>query len=476
MSISIFIFAAIILFTLGIAFYAGRQSNKQSVGDYLVGGRSFSVMILFFLAVGEIYGIGTIIGFPGGVYAGGFSYGIWFLAYIVLSYSFGYFISPLIWRAGHRYNALTAADIFKSHFSSRKLELVVAVVLLMFLVPWAQLQFEGLIVTLNALGYDIPPYIAVIIAGAIAYIYISVSGVRSPALISIFKDIILFAAIVVVGIAVYKKMGGVEPLFLGAKEKGAILKFQNGSEINFAISTIILQSITFYCLPHLITVIFTSKSEKTIQKAQRYMPLYMLMFPFLIATSYYAMIYLPNLADKPNHTFIVSAIDLLPSWVIGFIAAGAALSGFLLLSVISLAVAGLIVRNIIPNVPEKSQRRYSQTSVLIYLVISMIMTVALPSLMLNLISTAYGGFSQIVPGIFAVIFFKRATAKGIMAGIVVGIIAIFVMYFGKISIYAINPGIIAVMLNIVTLIIVSALTQKDVVDRTPIAYVEAENS
>src|SRR5699024_11984719 len=89
---------------------------------------------------------------------------IWFLAYIVLSYSFGYFISPLIWRAGHRYNALTAADIFKSHFSSRKLELVVAVVLLMFLVPWAQLQFEGLIVTLNALGYDIPPYIAVIIA------------------------------------------------------------------------------------------------------------------------------------------------------------------------------------------------------------------------------------------------------------------------------------------------------------------------
>lgn len=49
MSISIFIFAAIILFTLGIAFYAGRQSNKQSVGDYLVGGRSFSVMFIVVL-------------------------------------------------------------------------------------------------------------------------------------------------------------------------------------------------------------------------------------------------------------------------------------------------------------------------------------------------------------------------------------------------------------------------------------------
>lgn len=467
---SIAIFAIIILFTLGVAFYAGQQSNRKSVGDYLVGGRSFSVMILFFLAVGEIYGIGTIIGFPGGVYAGGFSYGVWFLAYIVLSYSFGYFISPLIWRAGHKYNALTAADIFKEHFSSRTLELIVAILLLTFLIPWAQLQFEGLIVTLNALGYDIPPYIAVIIAGAIAYIYISVSGVRSPAMISIFKDIILFGAIVVVGVAVYKNVGGVEPLFLKAKESGAMLKFKDGGELNFAISTIVLQSITFYCLPHLITVVFTSKSEKTIQKAQRFMPLYMLMFPFLIATSYYAMIYLPHLADKPNHTFIVTAIDLLPSWMIGFIAAGAALSGFLLLSVISLAVAGLIVRNLLPNIPERSQRRWSQMSVMFYLIISMVITIVVPSLMLNLISTAYGGFSQIVPGIFAVIFFKRITAKGVMAGIIVGIITVFVLYFGKINIYSINPGIIAVSLNIVVMIIVSYLTRSEVVKNDPVIY------
>ena len=194
------------------------------------------------------------------------------------------------------------------------------------------------------------------------------------------------------------------------------------------------------------------------------------MFPFLIATSYYAMIYLPHLADKPNHTFIVTAIDLLPSWMIGFIAAGAALSGFLLLSVISLAVAGLIVRNLLPNIPERSQRRWSQMSVMFYLIISMVITIVVPSLMLNLISTAYGGFSQIVPGIFAVIFFKRITAKGVMAGIIVGIITVFVLYFGKINIYSINPGIIAVSLNIVVMIIVSYLTRSEVVKNDPVIY------
>ena len=40
-----------------------------------------------------------MIGFPSGIYANGASYGIWFLGYILLAYSLGYFLAPLVWRA-----------------------------------------------------------------------------------------------------------------------------------------------------------------------------------------------------------------------------------------------------------------------------------------------------------------------------------------------------------------------------------------
>lgn len=105
---------------------------------------------------------------------------------------------------------MTAPDLFKSHFSSRPLELLVACTCLLFLIPWGQLQFEGLIVALNALGFDFPPIIAVFIAGTIAYVYVAISGVKAPAVISILKDILLFAAIIIVGWAAFSKLDGVK--------------------------------------------------------------------------------------------------------------------------------------------------------------------------------------------------------------------------------------------------------------------------
>ncbi len=52
------------------------------IEEYLVAGRSFSGFLLFFLAVGEICSIGTMVGLPDGIYANGSSYGIWFLFFV----------------------------------------------------------------------------------------------------------------------------------------------------------------------------------------------------------------------------------------------------------------------------------------------------------------------------------------------------------------------------------------------------------
>lgn len=453
-----FIFVSIIAFSLFLAIYVNRQAKKGDVADFLVGGRSFGVIILFFLAVGEIYSVATVIGLPGSIYAKGVNYGVWFMAFLLLIYPAGYFLAPRIWRAGKECNAMTAPDLFKSRFSSRALELTVAVSYLLFLIPWAQMQFQGLIVALGALGYDISPAVAVVIAGAIAYLYISISGVKAPAMIAVLKDILLFGAIVCVGWAAFHKLGGVEPLFAAARDRGASIAFANQEEVVFSMSTIIFQSMAFYCLPFMITILFTSKSEAGIKRAKRLMPLYMLMFPFLVASAYYAMIVIPDL-ESPNHAFIATAIDVLPDWAMGFVAAGAALSGLILISVISLSVGGIFTRNIISNVPVSSQKRISQVVILVYLIISMILTVALPSLMLNLMNTAYAGFGQMLPGLLAVIFFKRATASGVLAGLVVGIAAVFLMYFTDFSLYSINSGLIALVLNTLTVVLVSALSQ-----------------
>lgn len=127
--------AVFIAGSLALAFLAQRGYNVAQLEQYLVAGRSLSGFLLFFLAVGEIYSIGTMIGFPEGIDAKGVSYGVWFLGYILLAYTVGYMVTPLIWRAGHRYGVLTLPDLFRRHFTSREKELVLVLSSIVFLIP-----------------------------------------------------------------------------------------------------------------------------------------------------------------------------------------------------------------------------------------------------------------------------------------------------------------------------------------------------
>lgn len=478
-----FIFGFILLLSLGIALRSRGKKKNLNVEEYLVGGRSFSGILLFFLAVGEIYSIGTMIGFPGGIYAKGPSYGIWFLGYILLAYPIGYFIAPLIWRAGKKYGAMTLPDLFKGHYSHRGLELVVTISALLFLIPWGQLQFEGLIVALSSLGFNLSPTVAVIIAGCIAFLYISVSGVKAPALISILKDILMFLAIVIAGIAVIKEANGVSNLFTMAKKQGALVTIDQPENLVFSLTTIFFQALALYCMPLIAQVIFTGKSEGTIKKTQRFMPLYMLMYPFLILSSYFALVHIPNL-QNPNQAFMATVMLILPPWAVGLVAAGAALSGLLVLAVTSLAVGGLVSRNLLPSIPDKSQRQWVQIIVILYLLSSMVLTLLAPSLMLNLINTAYYGYGQFLPGILAILFSRTIRPMGIAAGLIAGNVFAISMHVGQITLYNINIGLIALLLNFAVTYAVSILLKNKMAGKAPVALnsnqsdmkVEYENS
>ncbi|MFL6643852.1 MAG: sodium:solute symporter family protein, partial [Paraburkholderia fungorum] len=76
------VFLGLILFSLYLAIRSKKGHGAQSVHDFFVASRQFGAYLVFFLAAGEIYSIGTMVGFPGGIYAKGPTYGVWFLGYI----------------------------------------------------------------------------------------------------------------------------------------------------------------------------------------------------------------------------------------------------------------------------------------------------------------------------------------------------------------------------------------------------------
>ncbi|MGH7069613.1 MAG: sodium:solute symporter family protein [Acetobacteraceae bacterium] len=454
MATAIFVF--LIALSIVIALAAKLGHNVTDIKGYLIASRQFGSALLFFLAVGEIYSIGTMIGFPGGIYAKGPTYGLWFLGYILLAYPIGYFLNPLIWRAGKLYDAVTLPDLFKGHFGNRPLELGVTVAAVVFLIPWGQLQFTGMIVALRGLGWHFNSTILVLIAAVLAFSYIVISGIRAPAFVSMLKDTIMIAAIVIVGVAA-ARMVGVSTIFQEASKH--IPARMTGPEQTFAMSTILFQALGFYMFPFSTQFLFTARSENTIRRTQIVMPLYMLMYPFLVVAAYFTLAQSTHLAAA-NNSFMVAAVRLLPDWLLGVVAAGAALSGLLVLASISLAIGPLVTRNLFYGVPEARQKLATQIVIVLYLLISILLTLAAPgTLMLTIINTAYFGIGQFFPGVIAILFFRKVNPWAVLVGLAVADVLAIALYSFHVGFSGLNIGLVCLVVNVVIVVLGSAASR-----------------
>jgi SSS family solute:Na+ symporter len=444
----------VIIITIGVALYASHGHSKNNISEFLVGGRSFPAWLVFFLAVGEVYSIGTLLGFPGGIYTKGASYGVWFIGYILLAYVFGYFWGPLIWRAGKKYDAMTPPDILRHHYDSPTLEIVACVAMLIALIPWGMYQFIGLQAVLQLMGLNLSPVQTMIISGVLAFIYVAVSGVRSPAFISLIKDTLMVFAVVAVGVGALFAVGksGVQTVSTEGALSAAMTTIR-GSSMTFTISTVLFQAMVFY-LALGISYLLPAKSEAAVKTATVWMPLYMLIYPLLTFVSFFALRHYPAVKN-PNTIFMVVARAELPDWALGLVASGALLSGLLVLAVTALSIGALVTRNLLPHdLPSNVQRRWSTLFVAVFLVVAALLNLYAAQLMLIILTIFYGLAAQLAPSMVAVLFVRRLPAAAITVGMVVGVVLSVVLYLhGPQSIGGLNSGVISTGANVLILLI-----------------------
>ncbi|MGA9794422.1 MAG: sodium:solute symporter family protein [Rhizomicrobium sp.] len=440
------VFFGFILLSLVLAIISKRGHAHQKAADFFVASGQFSSVLFFFLAVGETYSVATILGFPGGVYASGTGFVTWFLGYILLAFVVGYFLNPLIWRAGRVYGALTLSDLFRRHFDSRLLEVVVTSASLIFLVPLGMMQFLGVEIVLRSFGWAISPLMLAGFAGMLAFSYIAISGIRASAYVAILKDVLLIAAILLTGLAALKLWGGnAHAATTSAAWRHAMQPTLKGDM--FSITTILLQSVGFCMVPQTCAYVFTARSASTVRRAQVTMPLYMVMFPFLTVVSYYALAH-PLHLQTPNDVFLATAQTLLPAPLVGMVMAGAALSALVVLTGICLAIGPLVTRNLVPGLSDDRQRRWSQVVMALYLLLSVGGAATSSQLMVTINNLFYFGVTQSFPGMLAILFLRRTRPSSLVAGIVAGDAVAIALYELNVSTGGINPGFIGLLVNL----------------------------
>jgi SSS family solute:Na+ symporter len=108
----------------------------------VVAGRGLPLLLVFFIAVGEIYSSLSFLGQPGWSYAYGVPI-LWATMNGTMVAMMSYWLGPKIWQRAKEQNFLTQAQYLGASFASPRLRAIVAAVSLIALVPYISVQIIG---------------------------------------------------------------------------------------------------------------------------------------------------------------------------------------------------------------------------------------------------------------------------------------------------------------------------------------------
>jgi len=464
MNVALLIILATIVFSAAVGIFAGHKV-KMNLENWTVGGRRFGVVLIWLLMAGEIYTTFTFLGASGWAYSRG-APTFYILIYGALAYTASFFILPAVWKVGKRFGLHTQPDFFIKRYESRSLGVMVAVIGVVSIIPYLQLQLTGLgfIVEVSSNG-AIRSNVAILLAFVLTCAFVFTSGIRGTAWVSVIKDVLMIAAVGVVGI-------GVPRLFFGSHGKmfRALVEAHPGHlvfpgatpnlDVLWVMTTALLTGLGFYMWPHVFGSAFSAKSAETIKKNAVIMPFYQIPILLVFMVGFTALQVMPGLKNG-DLAFLELVHKTYPAWFMGFIGAAGAVTAMVPASVLVLFASTLLAKNVYqtgfsPRAGEQTVLRLSRIMVLVIMGFALLFAFYLPNALVNLLLIGYDGVTQFFPGVVLGLFWRGVRRSGVIWGLTTGFVLAAVLVFSKHDPFlGMNAGFVALVVNAAVTVAVS---------------------
>ncbi|WP_442807407.1 sodium:solute symporter family protein [Trinickia soli] len=479
MSSALLIIAAITLVALGLGVRA-RRGHDMSLEQWSVGGRSFGTAFVFLLMAGEIYTTFTFLGGSGFAYGKGAA-AYYILSYATLAYILSYWLLPPIWRYAKSHRLVSQPHFLASKYASPSLGVLVAIVDVVALVPYLVLQFKGLGIIVATASYGvISPTAAIWIGAIVVTAYVTISGVRGSAWNSVLKDLMILGIVIFLGL--YLPMhfyGGLNPMFhaIDTAKPGFLTFPAKGSSVAWFQSTVLLTSLGFFMWPHTFGSIFTARDERIFRRNAAVLPLYQLILLFVFFVGFAATLKVPGLkgSDIDLSLFHLS-LQAFDPWFIGVIGAAGVLTALVPGSMILNAAATLLANDVYRGAVDRTAAdakvaKLARALVPVIALVAVYFTLRGGETIVALLLMGYSFVTQLFPAVVSSLAPRNwVTRQGAFAGIVAGVAVVAYTTLAHASIGQwfpflpdklkdVNIGLVALVLNVVVLIIVSAVTQ-----------------
>lgn len=466
-AIALSIIAGIVVTGSAVGFYAGAR-HKMDLEQWTVAGRGFGLLLMWLLMAGEIYTSFTFLGASGWAYSQG-GPTLYILAYLVLGYVVSFYILPPIWEAGRKYGLQTESDFFQRRYGSKYLAGLVALVGVVFIVPYLQLQLTGLGIIVEVASFEgIGRKPAMLVSFVLVAAFVFVSGIRAVAWVSVLKDLLLLSAVVCIGIAVpHVYFGGVAPMFAALAHARPSHLTMPGATANHGhswfISTVLLTSLGFYMWPQTIGSSFTARSGDTLRRNAVIMPLYGITLPLVFIVGFAATLIVPGLKDG-DLSLLTVVRKTFPAWFLGLIGGAGALTAMVPAAIQILTAATLFAKNLYrplfaPQMTDQEVAKLARAMVLVITAIALYFATYSSASLVALLLLGYAGVTQFFPGVVLGLFSQRVTAAGVFCGLAAGVAVVaLLMLTHHDPLHGLNAGFVGLCLNFLIVGLVSALT------------------
>lgn len=451
----IFTFAGIAL--IGLLGFVGRTRPTTDLAEWTVNGRRFGAVSMWFLQAGEVFTTFTFLGLAGLAFSGGVA-AMYALPYVPVAYVLLFFLARRVWSLGKARGYLTQGDFLEDRYDSKLLGTVSAVIGIVFVLPYLQLQVTGLgLIVKLVSGNAASGTLSMIIGCVLVIAFVLWAGLRGVAATSYFKDAIMLVVLAVLIFVVPAHFGGgLSAMFhrVAALHPSSLILHSGANDLTWFITSMLSSAIgvAFLTLPHNWPSIMAAKDPKVLRRNYTWLPLYTLclMFPMVVG---FAAITVLSKSTNSNGVLLTLTQRALPGWAVGIVVVAAIATAMVPAAGILVGISSLVARNIVRVRNERGQFWVNQGTVVVACGLALLLGIYRPDLLANLLLLTFSGLAQLAPANGFGFLRRRVVGKWpVLAGIVVGIgIVVYLTFWNAKLFGTFNVGLIGLGANLVVL-------------------------
>jgi SSS family solute:Na+ symporter len=416
---------AYLLVALVVGVFAYRVTTR-SAEDYYLASRSIGTIVLLFTTFATLLSAFTFFGGPNVAYRFGPE---WILVmglmdgvlFGILWYLLGY----KQWLAGRAHGYVTLGEMLGDRFGSKRLRGLVAGISLFWLFPYVMLQQMGAGTALTALTDGAVQYWqGALLVTVFMVAYVAAAGMRGVAWTDTLQGVFMLGMVWAAFLWIAASLGGpaaaTEQMIATNPDFGAL----GGGLYTpaYVVSTAVSIAFGVTMFPQVNQRFFVGKSKTVLKRSFVLWPvLVILLFVPAFLVGSWAISLDVTVPEGANVLPIVlNAVS--PGWFAALVVAGAlaammSSSDSMLLSGSSYLTRDLYRPFVDPDVSDHREDALGRAAVAVFAFGAFLASLTRPGTLVEVGSTAFGGFAQLALPVAVALYWRRTTKTGMLAGV-----------------------------------------------------------